>query len=452
MLSQIYYEKKTIVVYKATKDRLLSEEFKNFFRSSPRFFTRDRVFTFPTMIIIILNNISKSLSVELTKFLQRLKLGCLGSKQAFSKSRYKISAEAFVDLNDTFIQAYYSQGDYQLYADKWLLVGSDGSDYELPWEEELCEAFGVADNGQAQQPMCMAKGVKIWDLLNRLTICATLGHYDTAEIVHFKMAWQKAQSLLKAAQKAKIMLLGDMHYPSLWLMAQLQTAGKDFLFRCKPDFCREIVAFLKSGEQEARIFIPIAQDGVRKYKYKKSTGQTSEQVPHGVWVRALNFTRPNGEPSCLVTSVAVEELSCEEVCNLYPYRWGEEVSFYFDKNRTEIENFSAKLPQGVRQDWFANVLATNFAQLLIEDAQEMLDQEQENTLNKHQYQINRSVAIGIIKDELPGMLLGKEKADTFYERMLKIIIRHREPIRPDRSYPRKRKHRLRFSMNLRRVT
>jgi hypothetical protein len=438
-------------VYQALKKRLVSEEFKKTYRTSPHFFTRNRVFSFSTMILIILNNISKSLSVELAKFFQRMKFGCLVSKQAFSKSRYKISPEAFVDLNETFVRAYYSQGAYQLYAGKWLLVGSDGSDYELPWEEKLRKVFGVADNGQAHQPMCMAKGVKIWDLLNRLTICATLGHYDIAEIRHFKTAWQKAQPLLEAAAGARVLLLGDMHYPSLWLMAQLQMEGKDFLFRCKPDFCREIVAFMKSGKKQAHIYMPIATDRDRKRKYKNSTGQTAEQVPQGVWVRALNFTRPNGERSCLVTSIAAEELGYDEVCKLYPYRWGEEVSFYFDKNRTQIENFSAKLPEGIRQEWFANVLTSNLAQLLIEDAQQILDQEQENTPNKHKYQINRSVAVGIIKDELPGMLFGKEKAETFYERMLKIIIRHREPIRPGRSFPRKRKHRLKFSMNLRRV-
>ncbi|HAD12269.1 MAG TPA: hypothetical protein DCF33_07500, partial [Saprospirales bacterium] len=78
-------------------------------------------------------NITKSLSVEITGFLQRI-LGRFkeGSKQAFSKARYKIKAEAFIDLNDTFVNAYYESGDYQLYRGKYLLLATDGSDYELP--------------------------------------------------------------------------------------------------------------------------------------------------------------------------------------------------------------------------------------------------------------------------------------------------------------------------------
>ncbi|MCP4121252.1 MAG: transposase [Bacteroidetes bacterium] len=400
-------------------------------------------------MITILNNISKSLGVELTKFLQKFRRGLIGSKQAFSKGRYKIKHEAFIDLNDTFIKAYYEQGGYQLYKNKYLLLASDGSDYELAWVEELREDFGVADNGLVAQPMCMAKGVKIWDVLNRLTVSAHLGHYDVAEIRHFKVAWQKAMSLLCEQTQLDILLLGDMHYPSFWLMSGTQTEGVDFLFRCKPSFCREVKRFMRSNSVDKVLNIPLASDGARKHAYKKSTGL--EEVPEKVQIRALKFTRPSGKKTCLVTSISSQDLDGESICELYPYRWGEEVSFNIDKNRTEIENFSAKMPQGIRQEWYANVLATNLAQLIIEDAQQRLDKEQAQRANKYDYQINWSVALGLIKDEIPKMLFGKERPVTFYNRMIKLIVRHREPIRPDRSFPRKRKHRLRFSMNLRRV-
>ena len=373
----------------------------------------------------------------------------MGSKQSFSKARYKILPEAFVDLNDTFVQAYYELGGYRLYRGKYLLLASDGSDYELPWGEEVLQSFGMADNGQNKQPMCMAKATKIWDVLNGLTVSAELGRYDVAEIQHFKAAWQKALSLLPGRAQADLLLLGDMHYPSFWLMADIQALDANFLFRCPPTFCREVRQFMDSGTREAVLDIPIAADPVRKHSFKKKADSTN--VPQALRLRALKFVRPNGETSCLITSVPAEDLEYDSICGLYPLRWGEEASFDFDKNRAEIENFSAKMPQGIRQEWHANVLATNLAQLLIEDAQELLDEEQCDSQNKYTYHINRSVALGLIKDELPKMLFGKEKPAKFYDRMIKLIIRHREPIRPNRTFPRKRKHRLRFSMNLRRV-
>lgn len=75
--------------------------------------------------------------------------------------------------------------------DRWILLATDGSDYELPWEASLRDAFGVADNGQGSRPLCMAKGVKIWDVLNHVTLSAELGRYDKAELLHFKTAWSK---------------------------------------------------------------------------------------------------------------------------------------------------------------------------------------------------------------------------------------------------------------------
>ena len=403
-------------------------------------------------MLTIINTISKSLSVEISKVLSCLGQCGIGTKQAFSKSRYKISHKAFIELNDTFVKAYYGQGGFQLYADKWLLLGSDGSCYELPWEKALREEFGVADNGQSEQGICMARGVKIWDLLNRLTVCATIGHYEVAEISHFKTIWPQALSLMQGACNAKLLLMADMHYPSLWLMSHCHKDGIDFLFRCRPDFCREVESFFSSGQRESYFFIPIQEDSSRNYQYRKRAANPLEQIPKGVWVRAINFTRPNNEPSCLITSVTSQELDYQSICKLYPYRWGEEVSFYFDKCRTQIENFSAKLPEGIRQDWFANMLATNLAQLLIEDAQQILDDKQKNKPNKHRYQINHSVAVGLVKDEMPKMLFGTLTPQHFYDRMIQIILQNKEPVRLGRSYPRKRKHKLKFPMNLRRVT
>lgn len=396
---------------------------------------------------MLLNNITKSLSVEITGFLQRI-LGRFkeGSKQAFSKARYKIKAEAFIDLNDTFVNAYYESGDYQLYRGKYLLLATDGSDYELPWEEELRTEFGVADNG-GKKPMCMAKGVKIWDVLNQITVASLLDRYDKAEIRIFDELWQKTLQLLRETQKHPVLLLGDMHYPSFPLMLDLPDEQTHFLFRCSNNFCREVVTFLKSGKQDDVLHIPLASDFSRTHRMRYV--QKRKHIPSHLSVRAVRVTLPT-EEYCLLTSLPAKEVDSASIRALYPFRWSEEVSYNFDKNRTEIENFSAKMPEGIRQEYYANTLYSNFVQLIVEDAQELIEEEQQEKGNKHKYRVNRSVAAGLIKDEIPKMLFGKESIDAFYERMLRLIAKHRQPYRPGRSSPRERKHRLRYSMNLRR--
>lgn len=401
-------------------------------------------------MVSIINNISKSLSVELTKFLSKFCPDTFGSKQSFSAARYKIKWEAFVELNDVLVRNYYELPGYELWLGKYLLLATDGSDYEVPWGDETCAEFGIADNVRNKQPMCMAKAVKLWDVLNRLTISSELGRYDVAENQHFKVAWQKALDLLAQRHAGQILLLGDMHYPAFWLFFLLQSTSSHFLFRCPPDFCREICEFMTSGLQEAVLTVPISKDRFRKHAFKKKS-PLQAQVPDFLKFRALRFVRPNGELTCLITSLPAEELPYRAACQLYPLRWGEETSFNYDKNRVEIENFSAKMPQGIRQDWHAGILAGNMAQIIIQDAQAELDEVQKNQKNKYNYQINRSVVLGIIKDEIPAMLLGQETPSQFYQRMLILAVKFKEPIRPNRAFPRIRKHRLRFSMNLRRV-
>lgn len=412
-------------------------------------FSRNRLLTFPRIMVLILNNISKSLSVELTNFFNQIHKGLTVSKQAFSQARYKVKSEGFIELNDIFVKSYYENGDYRLYKEQYLLLATDGSDYELPYEASLIETFGVADNKVGKQAICMAKGVKIWDLLNQLTVSSFLGHYDIAEIHHFKTAWVKATSLLNSRKEGRLLLLADMHYPSFWLIYELFKSEVDFVFRCPPTFCREIKAFMASDSNDQVLTISISNDVFRKSRFKKQMG--AEHRVDAIEFRAVKYKQPTGEQTCLITSVSVEQLSHQDIVELYPYRWGEEVSYYFDKHRTEIENFSAKMAEGIKQDWYANTLHTNLAQLIIEDAQQIIDQELKDKKNKYHYRINRSVALGIIKDQIPHMLFGKEKPLLFYQRMIKLVVPHREPVRPKRSYPRIRKHKIKFSMNLRRV-
>ena len=205
---------------------------------------------------------------------------------------------------------------------------------------------------------------------------------------------------------------------------------------------------MKGPEDDAILQIPLSTDSGRKSRMKLIHGRKS---PPALSVRAVRFVKPNGEAGCLLTSLPKTEMTAAQIAAIYPYRWGEEVSFDFDKNKTEIENFSAKMPQGILQEYHANTLLTNLTQLIIEDAQELLEEEQQAKNNKYEYQINRAVAAGLIKDEIPKMLFGKERPATFYNRMIKLILKHREAVRPGRSYPRERKHKLRFSMNARRV-
>lgn len=421
--------------------------FKEKYRRDEKAFTRRRILDFSTIVGSILNRMSKSISVEINQFLSKFgwQKNLVVTKQSFSEARHKLKYEAFIALNNKLIQAYYQKPGFQLYQDKYLLLASDGTTYRLPYEKELIKEFDQMDNGKTKA--VLAKGVKIYDLLNRLSICSRLTDYRTIEEKNFDACWNELEQIIDVSAH-QIILLGDRHYPKFKRIIDLGNQGVNFVFRCKSSFCNEVKEFVATSKDDAILTIDLTKKA-RPYQLKK---QGVENPPKELKVRIVRV-RLEGKPDVLLlTSIDQNELDTTQIKNLYPYRWGEETSFNFDKNRMEIENFSSKTVQGIKQDFHAALLTINLAELIITDAQQELDKQQENSSNKYSYQINRSVAIGLMKDQIPNFYLAKEKPNIFYLRMKELFLRFKEPIRPGRSFPRKSKHNLKYSMNMRRVT
>jgi hypothetical protein len=167
-----------------------------------------------------------------------------------------------------------------------------------------------------------------------------------------------------------------------------------------------------------------------------------------LWVRAVKVELAPGETEYLLTSL---EQSVAALRELYHQRWGVETGLDFYKNVLQLENFSAKTELGVQQDFQAHLLAANLSALLVADANRELELEQAHKHNKHGYKVNRAVALGLVKDNLAGLLLGKQSAEEIYDRIKQKIKRRQEAIRPNRSFPRKRKLNYKYHINKRAV-
>lgn len=436
---------------KTLQQEICCDSGKERFRTEIRYFTRDRVFTFSCVVLMRLNLMSKSLSVEINKFLSRFSFK-KGSKQAYSKAVQHIKWEAFEHYNNFLIKGFYAEPEYHKYKDKYLVLATDGTTYELPYEKALIEHFGEYSNDQ-MQPICMSQSVKLYDVLNHLTLRTSLSPYNVkgskgnSEQALFEKQLDQLTSLIDVKQH-RILLLGDKYYPSFYYFEDLPKQGFDFVFRCKPSFCKEVQAFVNNEQKEAILKLDMS---ISQRKYNSSAKRLAKPIPQYIEVRCVRIDIGDEKAAFLLTNIDEQELTRQELGELYGLRWGEEVSFDIDKNLVEIENFSSKSPKGVLQEFYAKILTTNIAELLIDEAQQTLEQIQAKKNNKHSYKINRAVAIGLIKDEIVPFLNGSEDAEEWFARMVKLILPHRSPIREGRTFPKKRKHKLKFSMNKRRV-
>lgn len=88
------------------------------------------------------------------------------------------------------------------------------------------------------------------------------------------------------------------------------------------------------------------------------------------------------------------------------------------------------------QDIYSTIYISNLAEDIIRDAEAELDEKEKHW--KHKMMINRTLSIGILKNDLIYILLERdeEKQDRLFHQIYEDISKNLVPIRPDRHYHR----------------
>jgi hypothetical protein len=435
---------------------IADKEFQSRYKQQAKDFVRQRVLTFPKVVIGLINLMNRSLAVELAKLLNVLDglSGSFCSKQAFSKQRQKLKPEAFVALNESLTQQFYADTTGVKTFRDFLLLAIDGSTLQLPESKELIREYGQAANQQSSMPM--ARCSLLYDILNKLSLEAILASYCSDER---SLAWQHLDFLAKNAAIAQrpVLLLFDRGYPSIALIAWLQLQHIFFVMRVKEkNFLQEVADFAAGGEAQQVLTLDVSKT---KRKNNERLQQALQQLDDAeLKVRALAVELPTKEKEYLLTNL-FDEQSYDRAffSEVYQMRWGIETQYGFDKTLLEIENFSSKKVTGIQQDFHASILCSNILALLNADAGQQLERQaeqraQQGKVNKQVYQVNRAVSLGLMKDEIAAMLFGSQPLEETYDRLLTKIVRNKSLSKPDRHYSRMRKRPRKPKINRRRPT
>ncbi|KAF0138690.1 MAG: transposase ISLbp1 [Stygiobacter sp.] len=384
-----------------------------------------------------INIATKSLSVELTRFFHRIENNTEArsfSKQSYSEARMKMKHGAYIELTDDLVKAYYAEGDELRYKG-YRLVAIDGSRIQLPNTKEVITEFGIAENKGKSVPMAMTSTA--YDVLNHIAVNTSLERYETSERTLAEYHIEKMQTL---RANSKDILLMDRGYPSVYLCAKMLVNSYDFVVRCNAEkFLNEVKAFSQSTATDEIIELDL-HTGSRKYN-KILQELVQKHSLATIRLRIVKILLEGGTTEYLLTSLLDQEtFSVDDLKKIYHLRWNEETYFNFQKNVLEIENFSGKTPETIRQDYFARVLSSNLGSLLIEEAQEEVDAETMHSDDRQyqRYNINRTVATGILKDEVIEMLFApKELLRKKHNLLLAKIKKHIIPEIPGRTFVRK---------------
>jgi len=391
--------------------------------------------------------VGRTLGLELHNFIEGIKTHNQSySKQAYSKARMKLRHEGYISLNDILLEEYY-QRDYRTYKGHRLL-GVDGSKIELPHGDLIEQEFGKINHDSSA--INGAKAIVVYDLLNELLIDSELSKYNVSERA---IALEQFERIKVSGKQMKDIVIADRGFPSLEVFVKLMELGYDFLIRYTgQQFLKETLPLVESSESELEIEISLTE-GYARQNNLAIKKLLEEGAPEKIKLRIVKIELSDGKSEYLITSLlSRDEHKIDDFNYLYNLRWNEEVFFNFQKNVVEIEKFSGKTVESIKQDYYSRIFVGSLHALIIEDAQAEIDTEisRDEKLKYSQYKINKTMSFGLLRGSLEELITAKNWHKKYNELVTKIK-KHKVPVRNGRTFERLKKGNLKYPNNVRRA-
>jgi len=421
-----------ITLIEALRAKLRDPNFLARHRVRPQDFTRHCQLTFPVLMIFLLQKTLKSIQRHLHEFLDELAQESIFeplTTGAVTHARAKLKDSAFIELNQDCVlpMAYGPEHPIQ----RWhghRLFGIDSSLLRLPDSEELGQEFGWKEasnqKGATGTRYPEARLSVLYDLLNQLGHDTRLEPSTLGEVA---LALQQLAHL----QSGDI-AINDRGFSGYLYFASILQREAHFIGRCsRGSFLAAQEMFRRNRANQSKmvwLFAPADQ--------KAQCQRLGLALK--IKVRFVSVRLPTGELEVLATSLLEEELyPTAEFLTVYHWRWGHETFYLMLKGRMELENFSGRTLEAVRQDVQAAVLLANLESVLSEPTQAALNRP--NPAATQPLRVNRSNGYHALKLEVLDLLYGEIPAEQVLQQLMKLFAGSPVAVRPDRKVPRRRR-------------
>jgi hypothetical protein len=394
-----------------------------------RDFTRRRILTFPVLILMILNAMKRSLSIEIADFFSHVFPGESCTKQAFSKQRGKLKPAFFHACNRVLINGFYRH--YGSHVKRWkgmVLWAVDGRTVPLPQTESLKKAFGGAGNQHAEKPVSVTARICLfYDVLNGLTVKGALHPYYSSEDSAC------AQSLEEMDFADKVLIL-DRGYVSYWLLYLLMEKDIKFVMRVKQGETNSVKQFMKSSRKDlTTLWYPSHCSRKRLAEKGRVVNRTT-----GLKIRMVKVMLNTGETEVPVTNLYDSHVyDSQSMKEVYGLRWGIETGYGHLKEKLQPAQFSGIRQVCIEQDFAAGLLLLNLQSLIEKQSEPYLKAVNRQRISR--YRVNKNVSLGMLKHRVVSLFLEKQPLAVLME-LENLFGKHLEPVRPGRKYSRARKH------------
>lgn len=233
---------------------------------------------------------------------------------------------------------------------------------------------------------------------------------------------------LQDYKKADDLIIFGRNYPSYRFLSFLIFNGFNFVGRCSRS------SFKEAREMFGKKKIQNRTVTLKPHHTKKK--QVEELgLPVKIRVRFVSVLPDTGEVEVLVTSLFDEVLWPAEIFKeLYNIRWGVETFYGIIKNRLNLENFTGRTVESVRQDFYSTVFITGLESVLTEKAQKKLsDKDNEN---KYHQTVNKAVSFNTIKNHVINLFFKEQNTEILLDKLTRLFMTNPVCKRKNRKFPR----------------
>lgn len=400
-MNQFFYQ-----ITRKASDLINSDDYRERNITRQTAFTRNRKLSFPVMIVLLLNFLTRTMQIELDDFFANVLDAGTDSvtKQAFFKARKNILPDAFKEL-------FLMTRDMVLNKNKikrhkgYRILAIDGSELRLDKTKENKDIF--LPRNHSPENKTNAEISLLYDVISHYVIDAQIGSIGVCEREYAK----KNLAYFSSVCDEKDIVIFDRGYPSRDMIATLTGMGCKYLMRL-PDSSFKGVK--ENPSNDFRITVPTKTDTYS--------------------VRVVRVILKSGEVETLITNLSEDEFSADDFLDLYFLRWGIETTYDTLKNKLLIEKFSWRSPVAVLQEYYAMMFVLNcIAAMSATVNRKLLSRK---TDCKYQYRANVNLMIGYFKYRLSAMLLFAGKALDICRQLILLCLKQPVPIIKGRSAPR----------------
>lgn len=352
------------------------------------------------------------------------------STSGYVQSRQKIKADAFKHLLSMTNKAYPCANTYHGYR----LLAVDGSDINIPY-----------DPNDYETTMPKHKGDKTYNQYHINALYDILNNRYLDAIIQGVRNENERQAMIDMAERYqgnKAIFIADRGYEAYNLYEHIKHSGNFFLIRIKDGSSRLFKQLPKDGEFDKEITVTFTRDQTNKAKANRDK---HIWLAHTQNFDYLNSTRDNYKAiyrivrikidglkdkyEAIITNLSRNEISTEDIRNIYKLRWNIELSFRHLKYSVNLNSLHSKRKDLIKQEIWAKLITFNISMIIID----YIHKHKLSKVNKRKYEYKINIAIAIY------IIIKSIRKGGIPPNLLELITKELLPIRPNRSYKRNTK-------------